>query len=66
MKHENSRFTRIMFWKLGRLPRKIAAGLARWLAGYRKPRLPPDDIRKDIGLPPLPPKLPDWWERQRW
>jgi len=53
-----------MSWRLRRLPGRIAAGLARWSRGYRKPRLPPDDLRQDIGLPPLPEKFPDWWERR--
>lgn len=25
----------------------------------------PDWLREDLGLPPLPPRLPEWWE-QRW
>jgi hypothetical protein len=34
---------------------------------YRSGRTPavPDWLRDDLGLPPLPPKLPQWWE-QRW
>jgi hypothetical protein len=63
MQQESSRLIPIVFGKLGRLPRKMAEGFARWQARYRKPRLPPDDVRQDIGLPPLPRKFPDWWRR---
>jgi hypothetical protein len=63
MKKETARRSRLTFRKLGWLAKKIARGLGCWLAGYRKPRFPRDDIRRDIGLPPLPPKFPDWWER---
>jgi hypothetical protein len=32
---------------------------------YRSGRAPPvpDWLREDVGLPPLPRKFPDWWER---
>jgi hypothetical protein len=35
----------------------------RYKSGYAPPV--PDHLRQDIGLAPLPPKLPEWWE-QRW
>ncbi len=35
----------------------------RYKSGYAPPI--PDYLRQDIGLPPLPPKIHQWWE-QRW
>lgn len=31
---------------------------------FRRGRAPdiPDHLRADLGLPPLPPRLPGWWE----
>jgi hypothetical protein len=43
-------------WRLDRAHRRYRSG--------RAPHVP-DHLRDDLGLPPLPPKLPDWWE-QRW
>jgi hypothetical protein len=43
-------------WRLDRAHKRYKSG--------RAPHVP-DWLRDDIGLPPLPPKLPEWWE-QRW
>jgi hypothetical protein len=43
-------------WRLDRAHR-------RYRSGHAQPV--PDWLRDDLGLPPLPPKLPEWWE-QRW
>lgn len=41
----------------------------RWAArrhrSYRAPPIP-DHLRADIGLPPQPQRLPNWWEQQGW
>ena len=43
-------------WRLDRAHKRHRSGYAP---------LPPHWLREDIGLPPLPPTLPEWWE-QRW
>ena len=52
----------------------IIATIANWVERraeqrVRRPRRPgrappvPDSLRADVGLPPLPQRLPDWWDR---
>ena len=43
-------------WRLDRAHKRYRSGRAQPI---------PDWLRDDLGLPPLPPKLPEWWE-QRW
>ena len=35
----------------------------RWRSGAEPPV--PDWLREDVGLPPAPPRLPEWWELWR-
>jgi hypothetical protein len=42
--------------------RRLSRASRRYRSGNSPPV--PDYLRQDIGLSPLPPKLPDWWEKK--